>query len=131
VALSIEPASRVRLTADGRKDPGTNSSRCWAPIKPNGARLSSNGEQANGSPARTCYPRENLPGPSQESTSRRMCQSEHSWSPGGLLAELTQRVLEHALDTERSDHRGYERDDKAGVGSASAWWLAKGREPLR
>lgn len=36
--------------------------------------------------------------------------------PGGLLTELTQRVLERALDTEMTDHLGYEAGDKAGVG---------------
>ncbi|WP_236809269.1 IS256 family transposase [Amycolatopsis albispora] len=40
--------------------------------------------------------------------------------PGGLLTELTQRVLERALDTEMSDHLGYEPGDKAGVGSGNS-----------
>lgn len=40
--------------------------------------------------------------------------------PGGLLTELTQRVLERALDTEMADHLGYEPGDKAGVGSGNS-----------
>lgn len=40
--------------------------------------------------------------------------------PGGLLTELTQRVLERALDTEMADHLGYEPGDHAGVGSGNS-----------
>lgn len=40
--------------------------------------------------------------------------------PGGLLTELTQRVLERALDTEMADHLGYEPGDKAGIGSGNS-----------
>ena len=40
--------------------------------------------------------------------------------PGGLLTELTQRVLERALDTEMADHLGYEPGDQAGVGSGNS-----------
>lgn len=40
--------------------------------------------------------------------------------PGGLLSELTQRVLERALDTEMTDHLGYEHGDKAGHGSGNS-----------
>lgn len=40
--------------------------------------------------------------------------------PGGLLTELTQRVLERALDAERTDHLGYEHGDKAGIGSGNS-----------
>lgn len=40
--------------------------------------------------------------------------------PGGLLTELTQRVLERALDTEMTDHLGYKIGDKAGIGSGNS-----------
>lgn len=40
--------------------------------------------------------------------------------PGGLLTELTRRVLERALDTEMSDHLGYEPGDPAGAGSGNS-----------
>jgi putative transposase len=40
--------------------------------------------------------------------------------PGGLLTELTQRVLERALDAEMTDHLGYEHGDKAGIGSGNS-----------
>lgn len=40
--------------------------------------------------------------------------------PGGLLTELTQRVLERALDTEMADHLGYEPGDEAGAGSGNS-----------
>lgn len=40
--------------------------------------------------------------------------------PGGLLTELTRRVLERALDTEMADHLGYESGDPAGVGSGNS-----------
>jgi putative transposase len=40
--------------------------------------------------------------------------------PGGLLTELTQRVLERALDTEMTDHLGYEHGDKTGHGSGNS-----------
>lgn len=40
--------------------------------------------------------------------------------PGGLLTELTQRVLERALDTEMTDHLGYEVGDKAGNGTGNS-----------
>ncbi|GIG86972.1 hypothetical protein Pen02_19080 [Plantactinospora endophytica] len=40
--------------------------------------------------------------------------------PGGLLTQLTQKVLERALDTEMADHLGYEPGDRAGVGSGNS-----------
>jgi transposase-like protein len=40
--------------------------------------------------------------------------------PGGLLTELTQRVLERALDTEMTDHLGYEIGDKVGNGTGNS-----------
>lgn len=40
--------------------------------------------------------------------------------PGGLLTELTQRVLERALDTEMTHHLGYAIGDKSGVGTGSS-----------
>lgn len=40
--------------------------------------------------------------------------------PGGLLTELTQRVLERALDTEMADQLGYDPGDKAGIGSRNS-----------
>ena len=39
---------------------------------------------------------------------------------GGLLTQLTQRVLERALDTEMADHLGYEPGDPAGAGSGNS-----------
>jgi transposase-like protein len=38
---------------------------------------------------------------------------------GGVLAELTKRLLERALDEELTDHLGYERGDPAGRGSGN------------
>jgi putative transposase len=37
--------------------------------------------------------------------------------PGGLLTGITRMVLETALETELSDHLGYDRGDRAGRGS--------------
>src|SRR5262249_60354767 len=37
--------------------------------------------------------------------------------PGGLLTGITQMVLETALETELSDHLGYDRGDPAGRGA--------------
>lgn len=39
--------------------------------------------------------------------------------PDGLLSELTKSVLETALDTELTEHLGYERHDPAGRGSGN------------
>jgi transposase-like protein len=40
--------------------------------------------------------------------------------PGGLLGELTKRVLESALEGEMEDHLGYARNDSAGGGSGNS-----------
>ena len=40
--------------------------------------------------------------------------------PDGVLTELTKRIMERALDVERSEHLGYERGDRAGVGSGNS-----------
>lgn len=40
--------------------------------------------------------------------------------PGGLLAGVTRRVLQAALETEMSDHLGYDRGDPAGRGAPNA-----------
>lgn len=40
--------------------------------------------------------------------------------PDGVLTDLTKRIMEQALDAERSDHLGYERGDPAGVGSGNS-----------
>lgn len=40
--------------------------------------------------------------------------------PGGVLTDLTKRVLERALDVELSEHLGYERGDPAGRGSGNS-----------
>jgi transposase-like protein len=40
--------------------------------------------------------------------------------PGGLLGELTKRVLESALEGEMEDHLGYARHDAAGRGSGNS-----------
>ncbi len=37
---------------------------------------------------------------------------------GGLLQQLTKRVLESALEGEITDHLGYEKHDRAGVGTS-------------
>lgn len=39
---------------------------------------------------------------------------------GGLLAQLTKRLIESALDGEMTDHVGYERHDPAGRGSGNS-----------
>jgi putative transposase len=39
---------------------------------------------------------------------------------GGLLAELTKKILERALDEELTDHVGYDRGDPAGRGSGNS-----------
>jgi putative transposase len=39
--------------------------------------------------------------------------------PDGLLTQLTQRVLNRALDTELAEHLGYEKGDPAGRGSGN------------
>jgi putative transposase len=39
---------------------------------------------------------------------------------GGLLAELTRRVLESALEGELTDHLGYDKHDAAGDGSGNS-----------
>jgi hypothetical protein len=41
-------------------------------------------------------------------------------SDGGLLQQLTKRVLESALEGEITDHIGYEKHDPAGVGSGNS-----------
>lgn len=40
--------------------------------------------------------------------------------PQGLLSQVTKRVLERALDTELTEHLGYERGDPAGAGSGNS-----------
>jgi transposase-like protein len=40
--------------------------------------------------------------------------------PGGLLSDLTRRVIERAMDTELTGHLGYERGDPAGRGSGNS-----------
>jgi putative transposase len=40
--------------------------------------------------------------------------------PGGVLTDLTKRVLERALDVELTDHLGYERGDPGGRGSGNS-----------
>jgi putative transposase len=40
--------------------------------------------------------------------------------PDGGLTELTKRIMERALDVERSDHLGYERGDPVGRGSGNS-----------
>lgn len=40
--------------------------------------------------------------------------------PGGLLSDLTRRVIERAMDVELTDHLGYERGDSAGRGSGNS-----------
>lgn len=40
--------------------------------------------------------------------------------PGGLLGDLTKRVLEAGLEAEMTDHVGYERHDPAGRNSGNS-----------
>jgi Transposase and inactivated derivatives len=40
--------------------------------------------------------------------------------PGGVLAQLTKRVLETALNTEMTEHLGYEKGDPAGAGTPNS-----------
>jgi putative transposase len=40
--------------------------------------------------------------------------------PDGVLADLTKRIIERALDDERTHHLGYERGDPAGRGSGNS-----------
>jgi transposase-like protein len=40
--------------------------------------------------------------------------------PGGLLSDLTRRVIERAMGVEMTDHLGYERGDPAGRGSGNS-----------
>jgi transposase-like protein len=40
--------------------------------------------------------------------------------PEGVLTELTKRIMERALDVERTEHLGYERGDPAGRGSGNS-----------
>lgn len=39
--------------------------------------------------------------------------------PDGLLTQLTSRIMNRALETEMTDHLGYERGDRAGWGSGN------------
>ena len=39
--------------------------------------------------------------------------------PGGVLTELTSRIINRAMDTELTEHLGYERGDPAGNGSGN------------
>jgi len=39
--------------------------------------------------------------------------------PGGVLTDLTSRIMNRAMDTELTDHLGYERGDPAGNGSGN------------
>jgi putative transposase len=39
--------------------------------------------------------------------------------PDGLLTQLTQRVLDRALDVELAEHLGYEKGDPGGRGSGN------------
>src|SRR6266581_1430823 len=57
---------------------------------------------------------------------------------GGLLPQLTKRVLESALEGEMTDHLGYEKHDRAGRDggnsrNGSVWWTGqrggRGRPP--
>lgn len=40
--------------------------------------------------------------------------------PDGLISEMTKKVLERAMDTELTDHLGYEKGDPAGRGSGNS-----------
>ena len=41
--------------------------------------------------------------------------------PGGLIGQLTARVIERALGAEMDDHLGYVKGDPAGNGSGNSW----------
>ena len=48
---------------------------------------------------------------------------------GGLLQQLTERVLEPALEGEITDHLGYEKHDAVGRGSGTAFPSGGGNWP--
>lgn len=50
---------------------------------------------------------------------------------GGLLQQLTKRVLESALEGEITDHLGYEKHDPPGTGSAPSGPCGRRRSPKR
>ena len=41
------------------------------------------------------------------------------FGPGGVLTELTSRILSRGLEVEMADHLGYEKGDPAGWGSGN------------
>jgi hypothetical protein len=47
-------------------------------------------------------------------------ESAQLLGPDGLLTQLTQRVLNRALDAEPTEHLGYEKGDPAGRGSGNS-----------
>ncbi|WP_370652679.1 transposase, partial [Frankia sp. Cj5] len=55
---------------------------------------------------------------------RLLADAEASGTPidgvDGLLAQMTKAVLERVLETEMSDHLGYERGDSSGNGSGNS-----------
>lgn len=61
---------------------------------------------------------------SDEAIDNLLADAESSGTPvdgvGGLLNRLTSRVLERALETEMTDHLGYEAGDPAGHGSGNS-----------
>src|SRR3954452_6385013 len=48
---------------------------------------------------------------------------------GGLLQQLTKRVLESALEGEITDHLGYDKHDAEGRGSGNSRTVSSGRRP--
>ncbi len=59
-----------------------------------------------------------------EAIDRLLADAEASGTPidgvDGLLAQMTKAVLERVLETEMSDHLGYERGDSSGNGSGNS-----------
>jgi len=53
----------------------------------------------------------------EELVGRARAEGVHLTGPGGLLTGITKMVLETALETELSDHLGYDKGDPAGRGS--------------
>ena len=51
---------------------------------------------------------------------RARCQGLQLTGEGGLLQQLTKRVLESALEGEITDHLGYDKHDAAGREAATA-----------
>jgi putative transposase len=72
-----------------------------------------------GDNASTGQPREDVERLVQQLLDRADADLALLLGPDGLLTQLTQRVLNRALDTELAEHLGYEKGDPAGRGSGN------------